>query len=141
MPKPGECVSTYSTDVVKPYRPVARLRGVLGGPRPSVALEDNRMRIDQCDPEYLTNYTRVGQTSVYSGCPVSSADRCGSGAHAIPGQLIAQPNINGCLGFHIRPSGEPKRVKFLVAIIRSVPSKGRAASKKPLTATPSTKRR
>jgi len=45
------------TDVVEPYHPVARLQGVLGGPHPSVALKDSRMRIDQCDPEYLTNYT------------------------------------------------------------------------------------
>jgi len=29
----------------------------VSGLRPSVALKDNGMRIDQCDPEYLTNYT------------------------------------------------------------------------------------
>jgi hypothetical protein len=47
----------------------------------------------------------------------------------------------GALRFHFKPSGEPKRVKFLVAIIRSVPGKGVAESNKSLTATPSTKRR
>lgn len=60
---------------------------------------------------------RLHKTSKNTGCPVNSADSCGSWSSRNPGaaEPIAQPNINGCLGstLEIQESQNVSRSKQL----------------------------
>jgi hypothetical protein len=79
-----------------------RLGEGTGDPSPfNVAREEKVVcALINTTPQNMARTTHgLDQTSIYSGCPVSSADSCGSWSSRNPGaaEPIAQPKINGCL--------------------------------------------